>query len=94
MLKSVLFRLSQLSQISVTIFVILPLNAAIAQSRTVLEMPPDPTGTVGKEDPKQYIGATINSFPLRKSTASSQSLRNFGSARECGRPSGCCQRKS
>ena len=30
---------------------------------TVREMPPELAETVGAEDPKQYIGATINSFP-------------------------------
>jgi hypothetical protein len=31
---------------------------------TVQEMPAELAGTVGKEDPKTYIGATINSFPF------------------------------
>jgi hypothetical protein len=43
---------------------LLPLSWSGTLNFTVQEMPRDLAATVGKEDPKQYIGATINSFPF------------------------------
>ena len=43
---------------------LVPLTWSGTLNFTVQEMPPELAGTVGKEDPKQYIGATINSFPF------------------------------
>jgi hypothetical protein len=40
-----------------------PLTWSETLNFTVQEMPSELASTVGKEDPKQYIGATINSFP-------------------------------
>ncbi len=40
-----------------------PLTWSGTLNFTVQEMPPELAETVGQEDPKHYIGATINSFP-------------------------------
>ena len=42
----------------------IPLDWSGTLNFTVQEMPPELAATVGKQDPKQYIGATINSFPF------------------------------
>ena len=41
-----------------------PLTWSETLNFTVQEMPPELARTVGKEDPKQYISATISSFPF------------------------------
>jgi hypothetical protein len=43
---------------------LVPLTWSGALNFTVQAMPPELSATVGDEDPKQYIGATINSFPF------------------------------
>src|SRR5579859_3937962 len=43
---------------------LVPLTWSGTLNFTVQEMPPELAATVGDEDPKQYIGATINSFPF------------------------------
>jgi Glycosyl hydrolases family 16 len=43
---------------------LVPLTWSETLNFTVQEMPPELASTVGNEDPKQYIGATINSFPF------------------------------
>jgi len=43
---------------------LVPLTWSETLNFTVQEMPSELAGTVGREDPKQYIGATINSFPF------------------------------
>jgi hypothetical protein len=43
---------------------LVPLNWSGTLNFTVQEMPPELAATVGDQDPKQYIGATINSFPF------------------------------
>jgi hypothetical protein len=43
---------------------LVPLTWSGALNFTVQEMPPELAATVGNDDPKQYIGATINSFPF------------------------------
>jgi hypothetical protein len=54
-----------------------PLTWSETLNLTVQEMPSELAGTIGSEDPKQYVSATINSFPYGQNTVSSRYLRSF-----------------
>jgi hypothetical protein len=69
-----------------------PLTWSETLNLTVQEMPSELAGTIGSEDPKQYVSATINSFPYGQNTVSSRYLRSFQPAKGSGLDSGYCRR--